>query len=210
MAQDKGFPPLSRTVEVQIDVVDRANNPPVWDHTVYGPIYIRENLPVGAKVVSVKARCVELFGTGTARSPHLHARCGRRRTATPPRGACGSRGRSAGPAFLCSNINRYMFDVWNKIGSPDEWTPCRVKFLSCRMRSHTNIIGCRVVHGPGAGLFWSDEIEVLARAGYLVRRVQLQLPFASHLVIWIRFYCQCPWIICIVMAHADCRSQACI
>ncbi|VVD01806.1 unnamed protein product [Leptidea sinapis] len=55
MAQDKGFPPLSRTVEVQIDVVDRANNPPVWDHTVYGPIYIRENLPVGAKVVSVKA-----------------------------------------------------------------------------------------------------------------------------------------------------------
>lgn len=58
MAQDKGFPPLSRTVEVQIDVVDRANNPPVWDHTVYGPIYIRENLPVGAKVVSVKARCV--------------------------------------------------------------------------------------------------------------------------------------------------------
>lgn len=58
MAQDKGYPPLSRTVEVQIDVVDRANNPPVWDHVVYGPIYIRENLPVGAKVVSVKARSV--------------------------------------------------------------------------------------------------------------------------------------------------------
>lgn len=57
-AQDKGYPPLSRSVEVQIDVVDRANNPPVWDHTVYGPIYIRENLPVGAKVVSVKARSV--------------------------------------------------------------------------------------------------------------------------------------------------------
>ncbi|XP_045472649.1 neural-cadherin isoform X1 [Harmonia axyridis] len=54
-AQDKGFPPLSRSVEVQIDVVDRANNPPVWDHVVYGPIFIRENLPVGAKVVSVKA-----------------------------------------------------------------------------------------------------------------------------------------------------------
>lgn len=60
MAQDKGYPPLSRTVEVQIDVVDRANNPPVWDHVVYGPIYIRENLPVGAKVVSVKARSVVL------------------------------------------------------------------------------------------------------------------------------------------------------
>uniref|UniRef100_A0A1I8MXK7 Cadherin domain-containing protein n=1 Tax=Musca domestica TaxID=7370 RepID=A0A1I8MXK7_MUSDO len=47
MAQDKGYPPLSRTVEVQIDVVDRANNPPVWDHTVYGPIYVKENMPVG-------------------------------------------------------------------------------------------------------------------------------------------------------------------
>lgn len=59
-AQDKGYPPLSRSVEVQIDVVDRANNPPVWDHTVYGPIFIRENFPVGAKVVSVKARSVPL------------------------------------------------------------------------------------------------------------------------------------------------------
>jgi hypothetical protein len=56
MAQDKGYPPLSRTVEVQIDVVDRANNPPVWDHTIYGPIYVKENMPVGGKVVSVKAR----------------------------------------------------------------------------------------------------------------------------------------------------------
>ncbi|KAM7352395.1 neural cadherin isoform 3-T5 [Cochliomyia hominivorax] len=55
MAQDKGYPPLSRTVEVQIDVVDRANNPPVWDHTIYGPIYVKENMPVGGKVVSIKA-----------------------------------------------------------------------------------------------------------------------------------------------------------
>uniref|UniRef100_T1HBA6 Cadherin domain-containing protein n=1 Tax=Rhodnius prolixus TaxID=13249 RepID=T1HBA6_RHOPR len=53
-AQDKGVPSLSRSVEVQIDVVDRANNPPVWDHVVYGPIYIKENMNVGAKVVSVK------------------------------------------------------------------------------------------------------------------------------------------------------------
>lgn len=58
MAQDKGYPPLSRTVEVQIDVVDRANNPPVWDHTIYGPIYVKENMAVGGKVVSVKARSV--------------------------------------------------------------------------------------------------------------------------------------------------------
>ncbi|KAG7208383.1 hypothetical protein KM043_014615 [Ampulex compressa] len=55
MAEDKGFPPLSRTVEVQIDVVDRANNPPVWDYVVYGPIYCKENLAIGAKVVSIKA-----------------------------------------------------------------------------------------------------------------------------------------------------------
>ncbi|XP_071640783.1 neural-cadherin isoform X1 [Temnothorax longispinosus] len=55
MAKDRGYPPLSRTVEVQIDVVDRANNPPVWDHVVYGPIYIKENMAVGAKVVSIKA-----------------------------------------------------------------------------------------------------------------------------------------------------------
>lgn len=61
MAQDKGYPPLSRTVEVQIDVVDRANNPPVWDHTVYGPIYVKENMPVGGKVVSIKARSVPIF-----------------------------------------------------------------------------------------------------------------------------------------------------
>lgn len=63
MAQDKGYPPLSRTVEVQIDVVDRANNPPVWDHTIYGPIYVKENMPVGGKVVSVKARSVESVET---------------------------------------------------------------------------------------------------------------------------------------------------
>lgn len=59
MAQDKGYPPLSRTVEVQIDVVDRANNPPVWDHTVYGPIHVKENMPVGGKVLSIKARSVK-------------------------------------------------------------------------------------------------------------------------------------------------------
>jgi hypothetical protein len=63
MAQDRGYPPLSRTVEVQVDVVDRANNPPVWDHVVYGPIYIKENMPVGAKVVSVKARSVHTYKT---------------------------------------------------------------------------------------------------------------------------------------------------
>ncbi|KAB7494699.1 Neural-cadherin [Armadillidium nasatum] len=55
VAQDRGFPPLSRTVDVEIDVVDRANKPPVWTQSIYGPIYIKENLPVGAGVISVKA-----------------------------------------------------------------------------------------------------------------------------------------------------------
>lgn len=65
VAQDRGFPPLSRTVEVQIDVVDRANNPPIWDQVVYGPIYVKENKNVGDKVVSIKARSVS-----SARSKH--------------------------------------------------------------------------------------------------------------------------------------------
>lgn len=58
VAQDLGFPPLSRTVELQIEVVDRANNPPIWDQVVYGPIYVKENISIGDVVVSVKARSV--------------------------------------------------------------------------------------------------------------------------------------------------------
>ena len=45
-------------MEVQIDVVDRSNKPPVWDQTVYGPIYVKENTAVGESVTSVKARSV--------------------------------------------------------------------------------------------------------------------------------------------------------
>lgn len=61
MAQDKGATPFSRKVEVQIDVVDRANNPPVWDHPSYGPIFCKENVAIGARVVSIKARSVTLL-----------------------------------------------------------------------------------------------------------------------------------------------------
>ena len=50
---------LSRTVEVQIDVVDRSNKPPVWDQTIYGPVYVKENVAVGETVTTVKARSVE-------------------------------------------------------------------------------------------------------------------------------------------------------
>ena len=49
---------LSRTVEVQIDVVDRSNKPPVWDQAIYGPIYVKENEAVGATVTTIKARSV--------------------------------------------------------------------------------------------------------------------------------------------------------
>lgn len=60
IAEDRGTPPLSRTVEVEIDVVDRSNKPPVWDQRIYGPIYVKENTAVGETVTSVKARSVHL------------------------------------------------------------------------------------------------------------------------------------------------------
>ncbi|XP_037558353.1 neural-cadherin isoform X4 [Dermacentor silvarum] len=56
IALDKGVPQHQATVEVIIDVVDRANNPPIWDQPVYGPIFIKENLEVGSRVISIKAR----------------------------------------------------------------------------------------------------------------------------------------------------------
>ena len=58
IAEDRGDTVLSRTVEVQIDVVDRSNKPPVWDRPVYGPIYVKENTAIGQTVTSVKARSV--------------------------------------------------------------------------------------------------------------------------------------------------------
>ncbi|UYV67728.1 hmr-1 [Cordylochernes scorpioides] len=58
IALDKGTPQHRATVEVIIDVVDRANNPPIWDQPVYGPIFIKENLEVGRRVISIKARYV--------------------------------------------------------------------------------------------------------------------------------------------------------
>ncbi|XP_067135660.1 neural-cadherin-like isoform X2 [Centruroides vittatus] len=56
VALDKGIPQHRATVEVIIDVVDRANNPPIWDQPVYGPIFIKEHLEVGQRVISIKAR----------------------------------------------------------------------------------------------------------------------------------------------------------
>ncbi|KPL94053.1 neural-cadherin-like protein [Sarcoptes scabiei] len=56
IATDNGRPQHRATVDISIDVVDRANNPPIWDKPEYGPIRIPENVPIGHKVISIKAR----------------------------------------------------------------------------------------------------------------------------------------------------------
>lgn len=57
-ASDRGEPPSYADVDVELDVVDRNNKPPLWDVNTYGPIHIRENVTVGTVVTSVKARFV--------------------------------------------------------------------------------------------------------------------------------------------------------
>lgn len=57
-ASDRGTPPSYADVDVELDVVDRNNKPPLWDENVYGPIHIKENVTVGTVVTSVKARFV--------------------------------------------------------------------------------------------------------------------------------------------------------
>ena len=57
-ASDLGNPPLHADVEVELDVVDRNNKPPVWDQQVYGPIYVKENSTPVHTVTAVKARFV--------------------------------------------------------------------------------------------------------------------------------------------------------
>ena len=77
IAEDRGDTVLSRTVEVQIDVVDRSNKPPVWDRPVYGPIYVKENTAIGQTVTSVKARsvvsivCLEHVFVSTGSDEHV-------------------------------------------------------------------------------------------------------------------------------------------
>jgi hypothetical protein len=55
-ASDKGIPPSYADVDVDLDVVDRNNKPPIWGSTVYGPVDIKENVSVNTIVTSVKAR----------------------------------------------------------------------------------------------------------------------------------------------------------
>ncbi|XP_037038290.1 neural-cadherin isoform X5 [Bradysia coprophila] len=54
-ASDKGEPPSYADVDVELDVVDRNNKPPIWDKNIYGPIHIKENVTVGTVVTSIKA-----------------------------------------------------------------------------------------------------------------------------------------------------------
>ncbi|KAL5279010.1 hmr-1.2 family protein [Megaselia abdita] len=54
-ASDKGLPPSYADVDVELDVVDRNNKPPIWDRPIYGPVHILENVTVGTVVTSVKA-----------------------------------------------------------------------------------------------------------------------------------------------------------
>lgn len=57
-AADKGVPPSYADVDVDLDVVDRNNKPPIWDSIVYGPIHIKENVAINSAVATVKARLV--------------------------------------------------------------------------------------------------------------------------------------------------------
>ncbi|KAF5306389.1 hypothetical protein FQA39_LY08898 [Lamprigera yunnana] len=54
-ASDRGAPPSYADVDVELDVVDRNNKPPLWDMNMYGPIHIKENVTVGTVVTSIKA-----------------------------------------------------------------------------------------------------------------------------------------------------------
>ena len=60
-ATDGGSPALSADVDVELDVVDRNNQPPVWDQNHYGPVYVEENAVMGTDVISVRARFVHLI-----------------------------------------------------------------------------------------------------------------------------------------------------
>uniref|UniRef100_A0AAR5P432 Cadherin domain-containing protein n=1 Tax=Dendroctonus ponderosae TaxID=77166 RepID=A0AAR5P432_DENPD len=55
-ASDRGVPPSYADVDIELDVVDRNNKPPLWDRDTLSPIHIKENVTVGTVVTSVKAR----------------------------------------------------------------------------------------------------------------------------------------------------------
>lgn len=54
LARDQSPPYHNASVEVVLDVVDRANSPPQWEQSVYS-IRVRENERIGSKIISIKA-----------------------------------------------------------------------------------------------------------------------------------------------------------
>ncbi|XP_026817887.1 neural-cadherin isoform X2 [Rhopalosiphum maidis] len=54
-ASDCGDPPSYAEVDIELDVVDRNNKPPLWERSVYGPTHIKENVTISTIVISVKA-----------------------------------------------------------------------------------------------------------------------------------------------------------
>ena len=55
IARDRGDPPLETAVDIDLTVVHRNNKPPEWNQTLYGPIYVPENVHVGSVVASISA-----------------------------------------------------------------------------------------------------------------------------------------------------------
>lgn len=54
IARDQSPPYHNATVEVVLDIVDRANSPPQWDQSVY-TVRVPENVRIGSRLVSIKA-----------------------------------------------------------------------------------------------------------------------------------------------------------
>ena len=57
-ATDGGSPELYADVDVELDVVDRNNKPPIWEQQFYSNIYAKENAAPGEIVTTVRARLV--------------------------------------------------------------------------------------------------------------------------------------------------------
>ena len=56
-ATDLGLPKqLSSEADILLKVINRNSNPPVWTREVYGPVRVAENVSVGQRVYSVRAR----------------------------------------------------------------------------------------------------------------------------------------------------------
>ena len=56
-AADLGRPErLASEADVVLDVINRDSNPPIWSQSVYGPVHVPENVAVGQRVYTTRAR----------------------------------------------------------------------------------------------------------------------------------------------------------